>query len=174
FFTPLEAQEATGSKVVTSLIAYAYELFDSRSGYPAGIRDPLWQERVHSALSCREPIETMVSSAIVAVCTDVRNRGHVAGVPDAKEAVRMSIDLARLRGLPAPGRREVLEAIESTLARGELFGRGRVLAKALDRVFVGRKRGRLAPGTPRSGLFLHVRDLLETLKLPGPEDQSRD
>ena len=30
----------------TSLIPYTYALLDERSGYPAGIRDPEWQDMV--------------------------------------------------------------------------------------------------------------------------------
>ncbi|WP_374011092.1 DUF5682 family protein [Streptomyces ipomoeae] len=35
--------------VVTSLVPYAFDLLDSRSGYPAGIRDPRWQQAVFVA-----------------------------------------------------------------------------------------------------------------------------
>ncbi|MFE7659139.1 DUF5682 family protein, partial [Streptomyces bottropensis] len=35
--------------VVTSLVPYAFDLLDSRSGYPAGIRDPRWQQAVFTA-----------------------------------------------------------------------------------------------------------------------------
>jgi Family of unknown function (DUF5682) len=35
--------------IIASLVPYAYDLLDSRSGYPAGIRDPLWQQAVFAA-----------------------------------------------------------------------------------------------------------------------------
>ena len=84
------------------------------------------------------------------------------------------VDLARLRGLPAPGRGELVEALQSVLAHGEVSGRGRVVAAAMERVMVGDRRGRLATGTPRSGLGPAVHDLLAELRLPGPGDPSRE
>lgn len=165
---PPSAREAKPAKVVTSMIPYSSELLDSRSGYPAGIRDPLWQQAVWSAAREQRDLEGVVAPLVVNVCREVRALGHVAGVPDASEAVRLAMDLARLRGLPAPGRREVLEAVQSALGRGELLGRGRTLARALERVLVGRQRGRLPLGAPRSGLLPHVEGLLAALSMPGP------
>src|SRR5262249_8822562 len=73
------------------------------------------------------------------------------------------------RDLPAPGRRELVEALQTALAQAEPFGRGRAVAAAMQRVLVGTRRGKLAPGTPRSGLGPHVEELLAELRLPGPE-----
>ncbi len=160
----------TSASVVTSLIAYSHDLLDSRSGYPAGIRDPLWQQRVWQTLRAGGDVGDTVARFVVETCSEIRKRGHVAGVPDSREATRMAHDLARLRGLPAPGRRELLESIEVCLGRGELLGRGRVLARSLQRVLVGNRRGRLAPGTPRSGLLPHMLELFKSLRLPGPDD----
>jgi hypothetical protein len=39
----------------------------------------------------------------VRVSRDLREQGRAAGVPEEREAVRMALDLARLRPLPAPG-----------------------------------------------------------------------
>ncbi|MBN6056087.1 VWA domain-containing protein [Nonomuraea sp. RK-328] len=85
----------------------------------------------------------------------------------------MACDLARLRGLPAPGRGELLEAVTAVLGQGEPLGRGRALARALDAVLVGTRRGRTSPGTPRSGLGPAVEAELTALRLPGPDDPDR-
>lgn len=165
-YRPVPRRETTAA-----LVPYAFDLLDSRSGYPSGIRDPSFQDRVHAVRIGRESVEESCRELVVAVARAVRSERHVAGVPDATEAVRMALDLARLRGLPAPGRRELLEAIESCFARGEVLGRGRALARALDAVLVGRRRGRLARGTPRSGLVPHVHELLQALGLPHALDE---
>ncbi|MBW2732129.1 MAG: VWA domain-containing protein [Deltaproteobacteria bacterium] len=150
----------------TALVPYAFELLDSRSGYPAGIRDPAWQQRWFEALPNAGQLEALGADVVVEVCRQLRAGGHVAGLPDAKEAVRVALDLARLRGLPAPSRQELLEALMSTLAHGEVYGRGRAVARVLDHVMVGRKRGRVADDAPRSGLLPHVQQLLTALRLP--------
>lgn len=154
---------------VTSLVPYAFDLLDSRSGYPAGIRDPRWQQSVFAAAGDPERIRAAAARAVTDLCRELRSAGHTAGTGEAVETVRLADDLARLRNLPAPGRGEVLEAVTTVLGQGELFGRGRALARALETVLVGAERGRTAPGTPRSGLGPAVEAELAALRLPHPD-----
>lgn len=161
--------DSGGGTAVTSLVPYAFDLLDSRSGYPAGIRDPRWQQAVFAAAGDPERIRAAAARAITDVCRQLRAAGHAAGTGEATEAVRLADDLARLRGLPAPGRGEVLEAVTTVLGQGELLGRGRALARALEAVLVGAERGRAAPGTPRSGLGPAVEAELTALRLPNPD-----
>ncbi|MEV6383500.1 DUF5682 family protein [Streptomyces sp. NPDC051773] len=156
--------------VVTSLVPYAFDLLDSRSGYPAGIRDPRWQQAVFTAGGDPELLHGAAARAITDVCRELRAAGHTAGTGEATETLRMAGDLASIRGLAAPGRGEVLEALTTVTGQGEPLGRGRALARALEVVLVGTDRGRIAPGTPRSGLGPSVEAELATLRLPGPED----
>ncbi|MBY8851655.1 DUF5682 family protein, partial [Saccharothrix sp. MB29] len=155
-------------EVVTSLVPYGFALLDERSGYPAGIRDPEWQQAVLEAAGDPAAIEAAAASAIVRICVRVRELGHPAGPGEAREALRLAGDLARLRGLPAPGRGEVVEAVQTVLTHAEPLGRGRVVARAAGDVLVGHRTGVLAPGTPRSGLAPAVEDLVADLRLPGP------
>ncbi|MFE7762764.1 DUF5682 family protein [Streptomyces sp. NPDC057438] len=156
--------------VVTSLVPYAFDLLDSRSGYPAGIRDPRWQQAVFTAGGDPGLLRNAAARAITDVCRELRAAGHTAGTGEATETLRMACDLASIRGLTAPGRGEVLEALTTVMGQGEPLGRGRALARALEVVLVGTDRGRIAPGTPRSGLGPSVEAELTALRLPGPDD----
>ncbi|MEW2811232.1 DUF5682 family protein [Streptomyces massasporeus] len=156
--------------VVVSLVPYTFELLDSRSGYPAGIRDPRWQQAVLEAGGDPDALHAAAARTITDVCRALRTAGHPAGTGEAAEALRVAGDLAALRGLAAPGRGEVLEALTTVLAQGEPLGRGRVLARALESVMVGTDRGRTAPGTPRCGLGPSVEAELAALRLPGPHE----
>ncbi len=158
--------ETTTVELVSSLIPYAFELLDARSGYPAGIRDPSWQQRLWETQRDRGDVAALVAGCLVEITRGVRTLGLPASVPDAHAAAEITVSLARLRGLAAPGRRELVEAVQTALAQGELLGRGRIVARAMEQVLVGRTRGRLAEGTPRSGLAPHVFELLAALKLP--------
>lgn len=160
-------------EVRTSLVPYSFELLDSRSGYPAGIRDPRWQQEMLEAELSAPELERRITAMAVELCQALRAARHPAGVPDARECVRMALELAALRGLPAPGRREFLEAVQSCMAQGELLGRGRALARALETVMVARRRGSLAAGTPRSGLLPHTEEVLRRLRLPSGPEQVR-
>ncbi|MFE9880351.1 DUF5682 family protein [Streptomyces sp. NPDC005784] len=156
--------------VVTSLVPYAFDLLDSRSGYPAGIRDPRWQQAVFQSGGDPERVQGAAARAVTDVCRELRAAGHTAGTGEAAETLRMACDLARVRGLEAPGRGEVIEALTSVMGQGEPLGRGRALARALEVVLVGTERGRIAPGTPRSGLGPSVEAEVAALRLPGPDD----
>ncbi|MEU9378192.1 DUF5682 family protein [Streptomyces sp. NPDC048255] len=159
-----------GDGPVTSLVPYSYDLLDSRSGYPAGIRDPLWQQAVLHAGGNPERVREAASVAVTGLCRELRRAGHTAGTGEAAETLRLACDLAVLRGLPTPGRGELLEAVTTVLGQGEPLGRGRALAQALEAVFVGTARGRITPHAPRSGLGPSVEAELAELRLPSPED----
>ncbi|MFD7630536.1 DUF5682 family protein [Streptomyces sp. NPDC059851] len=163
-----EAEAADAA--VTSFVPYSFDLLDSRSGYPAGIRDPLWQQAVLEAGGDPERLRTAASAAVTGLCRELRRAGHTAGTGEAAETLRLACDLAVLRGLPAPGRGELLEAVTTVLGQGEPLGRGRALARALEVVLVGTGRGRITPRAPRSGLGPGVEAELSELRLPGPED----
>lgn len=153
----------------TSLIPYTYALLDERSGYPAGIRDPEWQDMVLRAAGDPAALEEALIRAAVRVCAALRGLGHPSGPADAQEISRLAADLARLRGLPAAGRGELVEAVQTVLAQGEPYGRGRAVARAMERVLVGTRGGRPAPQAPRSGLAPAVEAEAARLGLPGPE-----
>nr|WP_221889182.1 DUF5682 family protein [Streptomyces sp. WAC05374] len=155
---------------VTSLVPYSYDLLDARSGYPAGIRDPLWQQAVLRAGGDPDLLHAAAARALTDVCRELRAAGHTAGTGEAAETLRLACDLARLRGLPAPGRGELLEAVTTVLGHGEPLGRGRALAAALETVLVGTARGALSPHTPRSGLGPSVEAELARLRLPCPQN----
>jgi hypothetical protein len=157
-----------------SLVSYTFALLDERSGYPAGIRDPQWQQSVYEALGDPAALEAGAARHLVEICRALRAAGHPAGPAEARQALRFALDLAVLRDLPAPARGELIEAATTVLGHGELLGRGRAVAAALERTMVGARHGRPAPGTPRSGLRTHVHGLLAELRLPGPGDKSAD
>ncbi|MFD3806419.1 DUF5682 family protein [Streptomyces sp. NPDC058619] len=160
----------SGGGAVTSLVPYSFDLLDSRSGYPAGIRDPLWQQAVLHAAGDPVRVREAASVAVTRLCRELRRAGHTAGTGEAAEALRLACDLAVLRGLPAPGRGELIEAVTTVLGQGEPLGRGRALARALEAVLVGTSRGRITPHAPRSGLGPSVEAELAELRLPGPDD----
>ena len=164
---------AAGGGLVTSLVPYTFDLLDSRSGYPAGIRDPQWQQAVFDCGARPSDVEGMARAFAVRVTSALRAAGHPAGPAEAGEVARLAIDLARLRGLPAPGRGELVEALQTTLAQGEPTGRGRAVALAMNGTLIGDRRGRLASGAPQSGLLPAVTALLARLRLPKPGDAAQ-
>lgn len=140
------------AEVLGCVVPYTFAQLDSRSGYPAGIRDPGWQQAVFDSRLEAASLVRLATAHITEVTRALRAKGHPAGPGEAAETLRVALDLASLRGLPAPSRRELIEATTTVLAQGEVLGRGRIVAEALSDVLIGQVRGRTAPGTPASPL----------------------
>ncbi len=161
-----EATIEPAEGVGVSLVPYSFAQLDERSGYPAGVRDPVWHQRMWEAESSQDADAT-AAELITAICRQLRQTGHVAGTPDAAESLRMMRDLARLRGLRVAGRGELVEAIQSCLVQGDLMGRGRAVAKAAGEILIGDCIGQVTPAAPRCGLAVDIDRQLAALKLPG-------
>ncbi|MEV6965083.1 DUF5682 family protein [Hamadaea sp. NPDC051192] len=164
--TGVGTNPAEGS--VISLVPYTFDLLDARSGYPAGIRDPRWQQAVHACGATPDGVRAAAHGFAVEITRDLRTHGQPAGPAEAAEVVRLADDLAALRSLPAPGRGELVEALQTVLAQGSPTGGGRGVARAMQTVLVGHRRGRLPANAPVTGLRPAVEEQLAALKLPGP------
>lgn len=156
--------ETDWSPVTASVVPYSFAQLDSRSGYAAGIRDPWWQQAVLG--KTRAEVVDVVQGVMVSVTRALRKHGHPAGTGETMEAARVALDLASLRKLPSVGRREAIEAVTTVFAHGEILGRGRAVAQALQEVLVGDKRGAVAPAAPHPALVVEVKRQLASVKLP--------
>jgi hypothetical protein len=103
----MTAKESTisGSVSVLSDCETSYAL-----SYPASSAIPSGGKR--SGQLERGVVQSATAHAIVRVRRGLREQGHAAGVPEERESVRMALDLAPRRSLPAPGRRELVEALQ--------------------------------------------------------------
>ncbi len=153
-------------EVRAALVGYSFEHLDSRSGYPSGIRDPGWRQLVLESGLDPAALESGAVGIITSITRALRAAGFPAGPGEAAETARLALDLAALRGLAAPSRRELIEAVTSVLAQGEVLGRGRAVADALEQVLVGTRTGRPAPGVPASPLREAVASELASAGLP--------
>lgn len=156
-------------KIVVSLVPYEFGQLDSRSGYPSGVKDPAWQQGVFESRLDASHLREHAIRALTKVARHLRDARHPTGPGEIREATRLAMDLASLRGNAAPDRREILEALQSVYAQGDVLGKGRAVARAAQEVLVGNRRGCIDPRAPRSGLSVNVELAMATAKLPfGP------
>ena len=168
-----KGRKSDDDRFITAMIPYSFQQLDERSGYPAGIRDPLWHQEILEAATLPE-CEEAVARIIVSICRELRKAGHPMNAADGMEVLRMSRDLARLRRLQVPGRGEVMESLQSCLTRGQLSGLGRAVADAMQIVLVGNRSGAVPGELPRCGLAPHIESILKQLRLPGPESLGQE
>ncbi len=74
----------------------------------------LWHQRAFEAKELSDFDQT-TADLVVAVCRELRRAGHPMNAADGKEVLRMARDLASLRNFAAPGRGELIEAIQTCL-----------------------------------------------------------
>src|SRR5262249_56484091 len=91
-----EPRKVVAAKPATSLIPYSFAQLDQRSGYPAGVMDPVWQQTMLAAEDAAT-VNRLLTDLAVALCRHLRDQGHVAGTPDATAIVRLARDLSNLR-----------------------------------------------------------------------------
>ncbi len=166
-------REGSNDLYVTAMIPYSFSQLDERSGYPAGIRDPLWHQKSFEATTL-EQCDDAVADIIVSVCRELRRAGHPMNAADGMEVLRMARDLARMRSLAVPGRGELIEALQTCLTRGQLFGLGRAVAEAMQQILVGKSFGVVPTELPRCGLAPHLETILQQLRLPGPDNPGEE
>lgn len=179
---PDETAEADGALLAgwdmgertSCLVPWSAAQLDTRSGYPAGIRDPQWQTEVLHHGDDPAALADRATALLTRMAAGIRAEGFPAGPGESAEAARMARDLAAIRDLPAPGRGELVEACTTVFAHGDVLGRGRMVARVAEGVLVGTGSGRLAPGTPRSGLAATFTDDVHRLGLPGPGEPERE
>ncbi|WP_349827316.1 DUF5682 family protein [Brevibacterium litoralis] len=152
-------------EVVTSLVPYESSRLDARSGYPAGVLDPEWHHRVLEVGEDPDGVQRVAAEMLTDTARRVRAEGYPCGTGEVTEAVRLAQDLASLRGLPAAGRSELWEAVDTVFAQGEDHGRGRAVREAAHRALVGTRHGKVAPGTPEPALAEAVVEDLRDLRL---------
>lgn len=169
---PLEAGSAPeiAEEITCSLVPYEFAQLDSRSGYPSGVKDPAWQQGVFESRLDISGLRNHTITMSTQIARHLRASGHPTGPAEVREAVRLALDLAALRGNSAAGRRELHEGLSSVFAQGDTLGKGRAVARAAQKVLVGERRGRVDPLAPRSGLAVSLEQTMAALRLPfGPE-----
>jgi hypothetical protein len=105
------------------LIRYTHDHLDRINGYGAGMPSPRWYERLQARM--REKHDDPFTEAATDLVLDLAARlrrdrpNFTPPLPALFATVRQAQGLADLRGLPGPGRVEVLDAARSCLLKGE-------------------------------------------------------
>ncbi|MBN9643189.1 DUF5682 family protein [Corynebacterium mendelii] len=167
--------------VTVSVVRYSFERLDTRSGYASGIRDPHYHQELLTRIAAAGDDQKAQAAAAQEVAGDIltdiarglRKEGEPAGTGEVAEAFRFARDLAQLRGLPAPGRREILDAATTVMAQSQVTGRGRLVARAVAAAMAGDRVGDLPADCPVAELQKHTRGQLAALSLPSTEQQPR-
>ncbi|MBD8498433.1 DUF5682 family protein [Paenibacillus arenosi] len=143
-----------------TLMPYSYYKLSTMSGYGAGNNAPhyyemMWQRMMDGTL------EDLPEHYLASVARLLRESGTHRSTAEVIEAVRLAHALAALHEGSAPTLRDLRDAAQTLLGRGELA----VVAEALARVDVGTAIGLLADGVSQTPIQDDLNRLLKQLKL---------
>ncbi len=150
-----------------ALTTYSYERLDSLTGYDAGMPSPgfydhAWRQRQRGEAFSHAPL-------LRELVGDLRAKKQVASTADVIAVETMARALAALRGRAHVWRRDLLDAVASSLIKDELeYGCASPFIDAVHAVLRGKRRGRLAEGTRLPPLVVDLQGQLAEAGLALP------
>ncbi|MDK8183311.1 DUF5682 family protein [Paenibacillus sp. UMB4589-SE434] len=156
--TELKALPRRSAKL--TLMPYSYYKLSSMSGYGAGNNAPNYYEMMWHRMST-DTLDELSEYYLSMVARGMRDTGTHRSTAEVIEAVRLAEALAALHGGSAPTLRDLRDAAQTLLGRGELS----VVADTLARVDVGTSIGSLADGVSQTPIQDDLNRLLKRLKL---------
>ncbi|GAA1910047.1 DUF5682 family protein [Nocardioides marmoribigeumensis] len=152
----------------SALVRSTFDQLERLNGYAAGMTSPGWHQRwwTHLRAGAERPRVDATREALQAVAHELRRRHRVhVPTPDVVASVGQAIRLAELRRRPAPLRSDLLDAVTSTLVKGEGDAEGARVQRAVRRVLTGDTVGVLPPGAGSPPLVADARARLKRARL---------
>lgn len=155
-----------------ALTPYSYARLDQLTGYDAGMPAPGFYHHVWQARDESRPFD--YTKVLSEVTTALRRRQQTISTADLIAGQTTAIALAQLRGHQEVWRRDLVDGLRGSLLKDEV-ARGGVhpLLDAIDEVFRGWARGRLAVGVSLPPLYHDITERLRELGLD-PEAGNRE
>ncbi|WP_152392768.1 DUF5682 family protein [Paenibacillus guangzhouensis] len=147
-------------KTKLTLMPYSYYRLSSMSGYGAGNNAPNYYEMMWERMRT-DTLEELPHYYLSSIARWMREMGNHRSTAEVIEAVRLAEALAAMHGGSSPTLRDLRDAAQTLLGRGDLS----VIAEALARVDVGTAIGSLAEGVSQTPIQDDLNRLLKQLKL---------
>ncbi|MBX9901165.1 MAG: hypothetical protein K2Y28_10340 [Burkholderiaceae bacterium] len=140
----------------SALIRYSYDRLDRLNGYSAGMTSPAWQQLLWERTLKYDKAGVDISkrvrkeaalTVLFDIAVELRERHGVAlPMPTLVAAYEHALQLASLRGRPAPVRDDVFDAVISCFIKGEADADGLLVIAVARRIFSGQAMGKVPPG----------------------------
>jgi hypothetical protein len=147
-------QQIEGSGI--ALTTYSYERLDNLTGYNAGMPSPGFYEHAWRQRTCGSDFSHV--PLLTRLVHELRERRQTLSTADLIAVETSAHALAALRGRSHVWRRDLIDAVTSSLIKDELeYGCESPFVDAVHAVLRGRRRGRLAEGTRMPPLVTDIR-----------------
>lgn len=143
-----------------TLMPYSYYKLSSLSGYGAGNTAPYYFEMMWERM-LRGSLAELPHHYLSMVASSMRKNGTHRSTAEVIEAVRLAESLAALHGGSAPTLRDLRDAAQTLLGRGDFSA----VAEDLARIDIGTAIGELAEGVSQTPIQDDLNRQLKRLKL---------
>ncbi len=160
------------------LVRYGFQQLDQQDGYGAGLPHPAWYDRLWGVLDGGSDPQALALEMVTAFADRLRRTAPGLALPSpvSMQAVAAAHRLAVLRGLPFPGRNEVLDGVRSAGVKEAVVGGRSPLLDALSVFLTGTEVGDLPATAGQPPIIGALRERARELKfiLQGGERRTRD
>ena len=143
-----------------TLMPYSYYRLSNRSGYGAGNKAPAYYSLLWEGLNCDEPM-WHARSYLSRLARYQRESGNPVSSAEVIEAVRLAVELARLRGSAVPALRDLRDAAVTCLGGGSFS----VISRGVADTEIGTRIGMLPDGVSRTSIQEDFYRQLKEMKL---------
>ena len=144
-----------------TLMPYSYFRLSTRSGYGAGNKAPAYYELIWNGLQRNDPFYA-ANAYLTKIAAFQRENGNAASSAQVIEALRLSGELARMRGgYGIPVLRDLRDAVETCIGEGSFAA----ISMAAADTEIGTKIGELPDGVSRTSIQEDFYRELKELKL---------
>lgn len=140
-----------------TLIPFSYRRLSEQSGYGAGNAGPAFYQMVWEQGDYWKATQVYLLRLVAAM----QARGYVVSLADAIEGTQLALNLAGLRGKPAPGLWELYDVAQACLGRGQVETAGFV-----QELVVGERIGSLSVKVGRTSVQQEFYDRIAGFGLP--------
>ncbi len=132
-------------KIKRTWIPWTSNRLSRRSGYGAGVPAPMWYQHLWDYRGDARWLEFWVGK----IARAMRDKGHVISTASVIEAVRLSHNLATIRGRPQAGFEEIIDAVIACLC----FGEAVLWRQVADDLLLGHAVGHIPDNLPLAPLL---------------------
>jgi hypothetical protein len=140
-----------------TLIPFSYRRLSEQSGYGAGNAGPAFYQTVWEQGDYWKATQVYLLRLVAAM----QARGYLVSLADAIEGSQLALNLAGLRGKPAPGLWELYDVAQACMGRGQVE-----TGRFIQELVIGERIGSLSVKVGRTSVQQEFYDRVATYGLP--------
>lgn len=149
------------------LIRYSFDRLDALNGYASGMPSPAYYQRFWQELNqTQADSQIQLYDYLSLLCRELAEKQALEITPyiALKNTAELALGLAQLRGHYRPGRYDLLDALQSSLIKGEMDDGQHYLWQCIEDYLSGQTLGQVAKNQRSPALLQNTYQKIQTLR----------